>query len=386
MPALAALLAMSGSFATHSPVGAAPTTGNLTPYLAANAKPADDKPADAKPADDKLADDKSADDVKPIPVATPDAITASGPVAAVAPPAATPAPTTTEAEPVKTAALTDPAEAVVPETPANPRATSSDESEPPRDVNLAPDSTEIVDECFVLDICVDRYLWTLYQRAPKEDSVREDVQRAVTVRKKGKSVTVMRTVGISVDEDFAWKDVKAAEHAGLPMSDYVIGGMDRAFKLRLFYMLHAAEAAGLSPGITSAFRDDYRQSIASGLKAANDRSFHGGSFRGGYGHGLAADIVSVNGATRAERLASTQVLWKWVDARGKDYGIGRPYLGRDPPHMGPIDGEEYAKHRLGVKPNEVAATARSKEETGSAGKRKTAKHTAAKHTRTAASS
>ena len=34
-------------------------------------------------------------------------------------------------------------------------------------------------------------------------------------------------------------------------------------------------------GITSAFRDDYRQSIASGLKAATDWSYHGGSFRGG---------------------------------------------------------------------------------------------------------
>jgi len=54
------------------------------------------------------------------------------------------------------------------------------------------------------------------------------------------------------------------------MVDYVIGGMDRDFKLKLFHMLHAADEAGLSPGITSAFRDDYRQSIASGLKAAND--------------------------------------------------------------------------------------------------------------------
>jgi hypothetical protein len=51
--------------------------------------------------------------------------------------------------------------------------------------------------------------------------------------------------------------------------------------------------AGLGPGITSG--DDYRQSLVSGLKAATDRSYHGGSFRGGYGHGLAADLVSVNG-------------------------------------------------------------------------------------------
>ena len=142
---------------------------------------------------------------------------------------------------------------------------------------------------------------------------------------------------------------QAAGHAGMPMTDYVIGGMDRDFKLKLFHMLHVAEQAGLSPGITSAFRDDYRQSIASGLKAADNRSYHGGSLRGGYGHGLAADIVSVNGATRAQRLTSSETLWKWVDAHGSEFGIGRPYLDRDPPHVGPVDGKEYASHHPGVK-------------------------------------
>ncbi len=137
--------------------------------------------------------------------------------------------------------------------------------------------------------------------------------------------------------------------------DYVIGGVDRDFKLRLFQMLHAAEQAGLVPGITSGFRDDYRQSIASGLKAANDRSFHGGSFRGGYGHGLAADIVSVKGATRAERLNASNVLWKWVDDHGREFGLGRPYLSRDPPHVAPNDGDEYARHR-GLAKTRQAAT------------------------------
>ena len=107
------------------------------------------------------------------------------------------------------------------------------------------------------------------------------------------------------------------------------------------------DEAGLAPGITSAFRDDYRQSIASGLKAASDRSYHGGSFRGGYGHGLAADIVSVKGETRGQRWISTEILWKWVDAHGEEYGVGRPYLDRDPPHVGPIDGKEYVDKRLG---------------------------------------
>jgi hypothetical protein len=125
--------------------------------------------------------------------------------------------------------------------------------------------------------------------------------------------------------------------------------MDRSFKLKLFHVLHAAEQAGLSPGITSAFRDDYRQSIASGLKAASDRSYHGGSSRGGYGHGLAADVVSVKGRTRDQRYASSEILWKWIDAHGKEFGIARPYLDRDPPHLAPIDGKEYASHHGGTK-------------------------------------
>src|SRR5260370_21433032 len=128
------------------------------------------------------------------------------------------------------------------------------------------------------------------------------------------------------------------------MRDYVIGGRDGSFKIKLFHRLRAAEAGGLSPGITSEFRDDYRQSIASGLKAASNRSYHGGSSRGGYGHGLAADIVSVQGGTRDQRWASSEKLWKWVDAYGKHFGIGRPYLGRDPPHVAPVDAKEYAPH------------------------------------------
>jgi hypothetical protein len=210
-------------------------------------------------------------------------------------------------------------------------------------------SIEIVDECLVVDICVDRYLWALYQRTPKEDTIKELERRNVTVKRKGKKVTVARTFTKLVDEDFGWKDPKAAERAGMSMMDYVIGGMDRSFKLKLFHTLHAAEAAGLSPGITSAFRDDYRQSIASGLKAASNRSYHGGSSRGGYGHGLAADIVGVQGGTRDQRWASSEKLWKWVDAHGKEFGIGRPYLDRDPPHVAPVDGQEYAAHNRGSK-------------------------------------
>jgi hypothetical protein len=230
-------------------------------------------------------------------------VASADPAASIAPvveAAAEPAPSGHEAEPkpIVTASLGDPSEVLTPEP-----ATEGGAGDAAKQIV---GTAEILDECYVIDICADRYLWALYQRTRKEDSVKEKTRREVTVKRKGKMVTVTRTVTQVVDEDFGWKDPKAAEHAGMTMTDYVIGGMDRDFKLRLFHLLLAAEQAGLSPGITSAFRDDYRQSIASGLKAANDRSFHGGSFRGGYGHGLAADIVSVNGPTRALRQASSE--------------------------------------------------------------------------------
>jgi hypothetical protein len=251
-------------------------------------------------------------------------------------------------QPTVVAALTDPAESLPPEIPSAQTPTASTVDALPQDAATPADRIEIVGECIVVDACIDQYLWALYQRTPKEDTINETEQRKVTVKRKGKMVTVTRSFSRQVDNDFTWKDPKAAERAGMSMIDYVIGGMDRSFKIKLFHALHAAESAGLQPGITSAFRDDYRQSIASGLKAASNRSYHGGSLRGGYGHGLAADIVSVNGANRAQRWVSTEVLWKWVDTNGKQFGIGRPYLDHDPPHVGPIDGQEYVSRRGGA--------------------------------------
>jgi hypothetical protein len=251
------------------------------------------------------------------------------------------------------AALTDPAETVPPEIPTVQTPTAITADPLPQAATTTSGRIEIVGECLVAEPCIDQFLWALYERTPKEDTVKETEKRRVTVKRKGKLVTVTRSFTKLVDSDFAWKDPNAAERARMSMSDYVIGGMDKSFKLKLFYMLQAAEEAGLRPGITSAFRDDYRQSIASGLKAASNRSYHGGSLRGGYGHGLAADVVSVNGVNRAQRWASTEAFWKWVDANGKQFGIGRPYLAFDPPHVGPIDGQEYTSRRGGAKTADV---------------------------------
>jgi hypothetical protein len=211
------------------------------------------------------------------------------------------------------------------------------------EVNVSP--LEASDECVLSEECIDQYLWSVYERAPKVDTIKVEEQIKTTVKKNGKSRTVTKTVTKFVNEDFTWKDPDAAEKAGMSVAQYVIGGMDRAFKVRLYHLFRALDDAGLAPGMTSGFRDDYRQSLTSGHKAATGNSYHGGSRRGGYGQGLAADIVSVKGETRSERSISSEIMWKWIDAHGKEYGIGRPYLYKDPPHIAPIDGKEYADKR-----------------------------------------
>src|SRR6266436_4037060 len=211
------------------------------------------------------------------------------------------------------------------------------------EVNVSP--LEASDECVLSEECIDQYLWSVYKRARKVDTIKVQEQIKTTVKKNGKSRTVTKTVTKLVNEDFTWKDPHAAEKAGISVAQYVIGGMDRAFKARLYHLFRALDDAGLAPGMTSGFRDDYRQSITSGHKAATGNSYHGGSRRGGYGQGLAADVVSVKGATRSERWVSSEILWKWIDAHGKEFGIGRPYLNKDPPHIAPIDGKEYADKR-----------------------------------------
>ncbi len=226
-----------------------------------------------------------------------------------------------------------------------PGSSSAPALETPADGKEAVASPETLGECTTREICIDEYLWSIYQRAPKEDTVKVVERKQVTVKVDGKARTVSKEFITLVDEDFGWKDPKAAEKASMSLKEYVIGGMDRDFKLNLYHALRAMDDAGLSPGITSAFRDDYRQSLASGLKAATNRSFHGGSLRGGYGHGLAADVVSTKGETRAERFVASENLWKWIDAHGKEFGIGRPYLDKDPAHVGPIDGKEYVDRR-----------------------------------------
>src|SRR5262249_12082010 len=76
-----------------------------------------------------------------------------------------------------------------------------------------PRSPKTSEECLLDEDCVDQYLWVVYDRARKVDTVKVEQQIKVTVETKGKTRTVTKTVTKFVDEDFSWKDPQAAEKA-----------------------------------------------------------------------------------------------------------------------------------------------------------------------------
>ena len=91
--------------------------------------------------------------------------------------------------------------------------------------------------------------------------------------------------------------------------------------------------------------------------------------------------VSVKGATQEQRWISTERLWKWIDAHGKEFGIGRPYLDKDPPHVAPIDGKEYAAHHRKTKAQHAGSDMKKRNRLAVRDD-----HRGAKHPRTARSS
>lgn len=149
---------------------------------------------------------------------------------------------------------------------------------------------------------VDAYLWEVYQRQP--------------LKKDGTG-------------DFTWKDPAAAKRVGKTLQAYVIMGMDPDLREALYHAGKAMDKAGIEWSVVSAFRDDYRQSIAAGLKARTGYSRHGGSrATGGYGHGLAVDVGHVDAKRNGE-------VWRWFDQHGMKYGLTRPIRHFDPPHVEP---------------------------------------------------
>jgi hypothetical protein len=132
--------------------------------------------------------------------------------------------------------------------------------------------------------------------------------------------------------DFSWKDGAAAERAGRTLCEYAINGMHPDLREALYALGRQADAAGLNWSILSAFRDDYRQSIAAGFKASTCGSWHGGSCRtNGWGDGRAADlwIADANGYP----VEDASPLLELIDKLGSSLGLARPLTGSDPPHV-----------------------------------------------------
>lgn len=143
--------------------------------------------------------------------------------------------------------------------------------------------------------------------------------------------------------DFTWKDQAAANRLGMDVCTYAIGGLAPGLKTRLETFGHMADERGIAWSMTSGFRDDFRQGIASGLKARVGNSKHGGSrATRGYGDGRAVDIAAVG------PIAPLLAL---VDGLGRTLGLTRPHKGFDPNHVQLLDGStprlakvRHAKH------------------------------------------
>ncbi len=162
---------------------------------------------------------------------------------------------------------------------------------------LPPGTNPVPVETFHKKQTADEYLCEVYKRTP----VKQDASG-----------------------DFTWKDPAAAKRKSLDVCSYVIGGMAPELRERLAAFGKVADARGIKWSILSGFRDDWRQSIAEGIKAGNKTSKHGGSrATGGYGDGRAVDIVAY----------PIQPLMALVDHMGKDLGLTRPYKGFDPYHV-----------------------------------------------------
>jgi len=120
-------------------------------------------------------------------------------------------------EPVVEAALPAPSQVLPPEAPPVQVATANtldpvlEEPKVLDEPKAAATTLEIREECLAAEICIDRFLWALYERAPKQDTIKVYEQRKVTVKKKRKTVTVTRTFTRLVDQDFTWKDAKAGK-------------------------------------------------------------------------------------------------------------------------------------------------------------------------------
>lgn len=146
---------------------------------------------------------------------------------------------------------------------------------------------------------VDEYLCQAYQRMP---------------------------VKIDSSGDFTWKDYAAAARRHFNVCDYVIGGIHPDLREALYALGKKADERGIIWTFLSGFRDNYRQHIASGYKASDCGSWHGGSCRTrGHGDGRAADLWTTS--------KYPTELFALIDEIGRELGIHRPMPNRDPGHV-----------------------------------------------------
>lgn len=165
-----------------------------------------------------------------------------------------------------------------------------------------------------METAVDSYLYARYVETPKVDT----------------------------SGDFEGKDAAAAARLGMTVEQYAIWGMSWDLRMRLYNLIRAGDAEGIFIGITSGYRDDWRQAHTQG-KTRNrpGHSFHGGSLVGGWGHGLAVDLVAL-APTRELALKEDPRTWAFIDRVGQKLGLGRPYGDRDAPHVAPLSSREFA--------------------------------------------
>ena len=83
------------------------------------------------------------------------------------------------------------------------------------DTTDQPNDIKASDECLASEVCIDQYLWSLYQRARKVDTIKVVEQKKASVVRKGKLRTIIQNIVKLVHEDFTWKDPAAAEKAGM---------------------------------------------------------------------------------------------------------------------------------------------------------------------------
>ena len=101
------------------------------------------------------------------------------------------APVEPEPDPIVTAALTTNSPEMLPaEAQPRPADETSVASLEPGDVDRtaglpAAGSPDVRDQCSTEEVCIDRYLWELYQRTPKEDAIKVQEKRKVSVKRKG---------------------------------------------------------------------------------------------------------------------------------------------------------------------------------------------------------